>query len=51
MKTRVIQDEPDEPVAHERPADRRRRASGTTSPSRMARWARRIGKTAIFGCS
>ena len=39
MKTRVMQDEPDKPVMHERPADRP--ASGRTNlASRMASWAR-----------
>jgi hypothetical protein len=39
MKTRVMQDEPDKPVLHERPADRP--ATGRNNlASKMARWAR-----------
>jgi hypothetical protein len=48
MKTRVMQDEPDKPVVHERPADRP--ASGRNNlVSRIARWARSAAKAAIFG--
>ncbi len=39
MKTRVMQDEPDKPVVHERPADRP--AIGRNNlASRIARWPR-----------
>jgi hypothetical protein len=40
MKTRVMQNEPDEPIAHERPADRPGKTRNNLA-STMARWARR----------
>ena len=39
MKTRVMQDEPDKPVVHERPADRPAMGRNNLA-SRMVRWAR-----------
>lgn len=39
MKTRVIQNEPDKPVAHERPAERPAKQRNKLA-GRLARWAR-----------
>jgi hypothetical protein len=39
MKTHVMQDQPDKPVAHERPVDRPATRPNNLA-SRMARWAR-----------
>ncbi len=50
MKTRVMQDEPDKPVVHERPADRPARGRNNLA-SRMARWARSTARRRTSGGS
>jgi uncharacterized membrane protein YdfJ with MMPL/SSD domain len=49
MKTRVIQNEPDEQAASERPVDPARRKRPTNVAARMARWSAQHRKKAIFG--
>ena len=43
MKTRVIQNEPDEPIADERPADRPGKTRNNPAYA-MARWVRRTAR-------
>ena len=49
MKTRVIQNEPDEQAAGERPVDPVRQRRPTNVAARMARWSAQHRKKAIFG--
>ena len=49
MKTRVIQDEPDEPTGEGRRLDPVEPRRPTNLAARMARWSAHHRKTAIFG--
>jgi len=43
MKTRLMQNEPDKPIAHERPADRPAEKRNNLAYT-MARWVRRTAR-------
>ena len=49
MKTRVIQDEPDQPTIHQPPVNQAQLAGRGNVAARMARWSAQHRKKAIFG--